>query len=148
MCQTQPIKMTWCPLRLFRQTLRNLRGGCNRENERAVNCFSRDDDFADQALGDGLPFFKRELFKVIAQQLAKGLSMVNDLLPMDALMPSLSSLPTFLLNLLQLGREFLTPRLQLTQVDNLALIGIEQALVLPLDPLPSLEQLRLLRLKR
>jgi len=113
-----------------------------------VNFFSRDDDFADQALGDGLPFFKRELFKGIAQHLAKGLSMVNDLLPMDALMPSLSSLPTFLLHLLQLGREFLTPRLQLTQVENLALIGIEQALVVPLDPLPSLEQLRLLRLKR
>ena len=26
-CQTQPIKMTWCPLRLFRQTTRSLRGG-------------------------------------------------------------------------------------------------------------------------
>jgi hypothetical protein len=74
--------------------------------------------------------------------------MVNDLLPMNALVPSLSSLPTFLLNLLQLGREFLTPRLQLTQVENLGLIGIEQALVLTLAPLLSLEQLRLLRLKR
>jgi hypothetical protein len=31
-----------------------------------VNGFSRDDDFADRALGDGLPFFKRELFKVMA----------------------------------------------------------------------------------
>jgi hypothetical protein len=26
-CQRQPIKMTWCPLRLFRQTTRRLRGG-------------------------------------------------------------------------------------------------------------------------
>ena len=26
-----------------------------------VHFFSRDDDFADQALRDGLPFFKREL---------------------------------------------------------------------------------------
>jgi hypothetical protein len=26
-----------------------------------VNLFSRDDDFADQALRDGLPFCKREL---------------------------------------------------------------------------------------
>jgi hypothetical protein len=113
-----------------------------------VNFFSRDDDFADQALGDGLPFFKRELCKVIAQQLAKGLGIINDLLPMDTLLPSLRSLPTFLLNLLQLGREFLTPRLPLTQVDNLGLIRIEQALVLPLDPLAPLEQLCLLRLKR
>jgi hypothetical protein len=54
-----------------------------------VNRFSRDDDFADQALGDSLTFFKRELFKVMAQQLAKGLGMVNDLLPMNALLPSL-----------------------------------------------------------
>ena len=27
-----------------------------------VHLFSRDHDFADQALRDGLPFFKRELF--------------------------------------------------------------------------------------
>ena len=32
-CQTQPIKMTWCPLRLFRHTGRNLRGDLRRENE-------------------------------------------------------------------------------------------------------------------
>lgn len=113
-----------------------------------INRCSRDDDFADQALGYGLTFFKRELFKVMAQELAKSLGMVNDLLPMNALLPSLRSLPTFLLNLLQLGREFLAPRLQLTEVENLGLISIEQALVLTLDPLLSLEQLRWLRLKR
>jgi hypothetical protein len=38
--------------------------------------------------------------------------------------------------------------LQLTEVEHLGLISIEQALVLTLDPLLSLEQLRLLRLKR
>jgi hypothetical protein len=80
--------------------------------------------------------------------LAKSLGIVNDLLPMKALLPSLRQLPTFLLNLLQLGREFLAPRLQLTEVENLGLISIEQALVLTLDPLLSLEQLRLLRRKR
>jgi hypothetical protein len=31
------------------------------------NRFSRDDDFADQALGYGLTFCKRELCKVMAQ---------------------------------------------------------------------------------
>jgi len=88
-CQTQPIKMTWCPLRLFRRTRRHLRGRCKRENELDVHRFSRHDDFADQALGYGLTFCKRELSKILAQQLAKGLGIVHNLLPMDALMPRL-----------------------------------------------------------
>jgi hypothetical protein len=66
-CQTQPIKMTWCPLRLFRQTTRSLRGGCKRENELDVHRFSRHDDVADQTLGNGLTFFKRELGQMLAQ---------------------------------------------------------------------------------
>jgi hypothetical protein len=66
-CQTQPIKMTWCPLRLFRQTTRRLRGGCKRENEMDVHRCSRHDDLADQTLGNGLTFFKRELGKILAQ---------------------------------------------------------------------------------
>jgi hypothetical protein len=67
MCQTQPIKMSWCPLRLFEPTLRDLRGGFKRENNMDVNFFSRDDDFIDQALRDSLPFFTRELVKMIPQ---------------------------------------------------------------------------------
>ena len=51
----------------------------------------------------------------------------------------------FLGNLVQLRREFLPPCLQLRQVDNLGLIGIESTLVLPLKPLLPLEQLRLVR---
>jgi DDE superfamily endonuclease len=89
-CQTQPIKMTWCPLRLFRQTTRSLRGGCKRENEMDVHRFSRHDDLADQTLGNGLTFFKRELGKILAQQLAKGRGIVHDVLPMDALLPCVS----------------------------------------------------------
>jgi hypothetical protein len=88
-CQTQPIKMTWCSLRLFRQTRRHLRGAYKRENELDVYRFARHNDFADQALGDGLPFFKRELGQILAQQLAKGRSIVHHLLPMDALLPRL-----------------------------------------------------------
>jgi hypothetical protein len=38
-------------------------------------------------LRDRLTFFKRELLQVVAEQLAKGLGMLHDLLPMDALMP-------------------------------------------------------------
>jgi hypothetical protein len=90
--------MTWCPLRLFRQTRRHLRGGGKRENELDVHRFSRHDDFADQALGYGLPFFKRDLGKILAQQLAKGLHIVHHLLPMDILLPRLRSLVTFLGN--------------------------------------------------
>jgi hypothetical protein len=86
-CQTQPIKMTWCPLRLFRQTTRSLRGGCKREHEMDVHRCSCHDDVADQALGNGLTFFKRELGKILAQQLAKDRAIVQVLLPMDALLP-------------------------------------------------------------
>ena len=112
-----------------------------------VHVFSRDDDFAEQALRNGLPFFKREPRKIRPQQLAKGRGIVNHLLPLDALLSRVGQLPTFLLNLLQRGSQLLPPRLELTEGDNLGLIGIKQALVLPLDPLPPLQQLRLLRLK-
>jgi hypothetical protein len=77
MCQTQPIKMSWRPLRLFERMLRNPRGGFKRENAMDVNLFSRDDDFTDQALSDGLPFFTRELIKILPQQLAKGCHIVD-----------------------------------------------------------------------
>ena len=112
-----------------------------------IHCFSRDDDFADQALCNGLSFFKRELRQIRPQQLAKGRGIVDDLLPLDTLLARVGQLPTFLLDLLQRGSKFLPPRLELTECDNLGLIGIKQALILPLDPLPPLQQLRLLRLK-
>jgi hypothetical protein len=68
-------------------------------------------------------------------------------LPLDALLSRVGQLPTFLLNLLQRGSQLLPPRLEFTECDNLGLIGIKQALVLSLEPLPPLQQLRLLRLK-
>jgi hypothetical protein len=147
MCQTQPIKMSWCPLSLLRQMPSHLRGGIKREHEMDVHRLSCDDNFADQASGDGLPFYTRELFQIVPQQLAKGCRIVDHLLPVDALLPRLRSLPTFLLDLLPRGREFLPPRVECTQGNNLGLIGIQQALVLPFEPLPSLQQLRVLRLK-
>jgi hypothetical protein len=52
-----------------------------------VHRFSRHHDLADQALGNGLTFFKRELGKMLAQQLAKGGAIIHDLLPMDTLLP-------------------------------------------------------------
>jgi hypothetical protein len=147
-CQTQPIPMTRCPLGLFRQLRSNPRGGFTRANGMEVNRFSRDDDVADQALGDRLTFCTRELVKVMAQSLAKGLGMVHDLLPMKALLPSVRDLPTCLRHLLPLGRALLTPQLPLTQVEPLGLIGGEHPVVLTLDPLLALEPLREWRLER
>jgi hypothetical protein len=66
---------------------------------------------------------------------------------MDTLLPRVRQLLTFPLDLLQRGSELLTSRLELTQGDNLGLIGIEQALVLPLETLLPLQQLRLLHLQ-
>src|SRR5215475_11359925 len=86
MCQTQPIKMAWCPLRCWRQMPSYLRGGVKREHKMDVHLFSRDDNFANQAPGDDLPFFKGELVQVVSQQLAKGGSIGDHLLPMDALL--------------------------------------------------------------
>ena len=79
-----------------------------------VHFFSRDDDFADQALRDGLPFFKRELRKIRPQQLAKGRGIVDHLLPLDALLSRVGQLSTLLLDLLQRGSKFLSPHLELT----------------------------------
>ena len=113
-CQTQPVKMPWYPLRRFAQTLCHLRGRVKREQEMDVHFFSRDDDFADQALCNGLPFFKRELRQIRPQQLAKGCSIVDHLLPLDALLSRVGQLPTFLFDLLQRSSKFLPPRLELT----------------------------------
>ena len=90
-----------------------------------VHRVSRHDDLAEQALGNSLPFFKRELGQILTQQLTKSLGIVHDVLPMDALLSRVGSLPAFLGNLAQLRREFLPPCLQLMQVENLGLIGIE-----------------------
>ena len=78
-----------------------------------VHLCACDDNFADQALRNGLPFFKREPRQIRPQQLAKGRGIVNHLLPLDALLSRVGQLPTFLLNLLQRGSQLLPPRLEL-----------------------------------
>src|SRR5215468_3654333 len=85
-CQSQPIKMAWSPLRLLRLAIDSLRGRFKRENEVNVNLFSGDDDFLDQAVCNGLTLFKRKSFEIVTQQSAKGVGMINDLLPMNGLL--------------------------------------------------------------
>lgn len=46
----------------------------------------RDDHFAHQAVGNGVALLKRQPVQVVPQQLAKGLGMGNDLLPMPRLL--------------------------------------------------------------
>src|SRR5262249_11576264 len=53
-----------------------------------INIFSRHNDLVDQALRHCLALFKQESFKIIAQQSAEGLRIVNDLPPMNGLLPS------------------------------------------------------------
>ena len=90
-----------------------------------VHRFSRHDDLADHALGNGLTFFKRERGKMLAQPLAKGRAIVHDVLPMDTLLPRVGSVPAVLGHLVQRRSEFLPPCLPLLQSENLSLIGIE-----------------------
>ena len=109
-CQTQPIKIAWCPLGLFRRVRNRLRGGFKREYEMNIHFFSRDDDFFDQALSDSLSFFKRKSCQVVTQQGAKGFGILNDSLPMHCLLVRLGELAHFLLDLLSFSSQFLPTR--------------------------------------
>jgi hypothetical protein len=60
---------------------------------------------------------------------------------LKSLLPGVGQLPDLLFKPLQLGREFLSSRLQFGEVEDHGLIGVEQSLVLSLNLLPSGEQL-------
>jgi hypothetical protein len=57
-CQSQPVKMAWCPLRVVITTIIYLRGVVKREDIRDVDLFSCNDDFFDQTLRHGLAISK------------------------------------------------------------------------------------------
>jgi len=57
-CQAQPINMTWGPLRLLNDTLTHLRGKLKKEYVINIHLFFRHHYLTDQAVGDGLAFFK------------------------------------------------------------------------------------------
>lgn len=67
MCQTQPIKTAWCPLKGLALIMTHLRGRGKRERIENIDLVSGYDHFADQTLDDGLTLFKGELVQVLAQ---------------------------------------------------------------------------------
>ena len=107
-CQTQPTKKTWCPLRHTRRTRTCLRGTCKREYVVNVDLCSCHDHFAHEALDDGLALFKGEKSQIFSQELPKGLGVLDNLAPMDGLLLC----PGNLLPLLLDGRH-LKPRMPL-----------------------------------
>jgi hypothetical protein len=65
-CQSQPVKMAWRPLRLLITTIIYLRGLVKREDISDGDLFSGDDDFLDQALSNRLAIGKGEALEVLA----------------------------------------------------------------------------------
>jgi hypothetical protein len=57
--------MTWCPLRHAPWAIRGLRGSLKREHVGDIHVLPGDNDFPDQALRDGLAFFKGEPVQVV-----------------------------------------------------------------------------------
>ena len=85
-CQSQPVKMSWGPLRLLAPTIIYLRGRVKREDIGDINVLPCDDDFFNQTLSDGLAILEREAVQVLTQELAKALGIIDDLLPMGSLL--------------------------------------------------------------
>ena len=73
--------------------------------------------------------------------------MVAPLLPREALLARVGHMRTFLCDLVPQSSQFLAPRLERTECDDLGLLGIKQALVLPLAALAPRQPLSLLPLK-
>ena len=73
--------------------------------------------------------------------------MVAPLLPREALLARVGHMLTFLCDLVPQSSQFLAPRLERTECDDLGLLGIKQALVLPLAALAPRQPLSLLHLK-
>jgi hypothetical protein len=124
-CQTQPVKRSWCPLRRAPWAISGLRGTLKREHVGDIHLLPGDDDFPDQALRDGLAFCKGEPVQVVTQQAPKGVGVLNDVLPMPRLLLGTSELLPFLRDLFSFGGEFPPSTVQLIEVDDLSLIGIE-----------------------
>jgi hypothetical protein len=84
-CQSQPIKMTWRPLRWLGATIIYLRGLVKREDIVDVDVLPGDDNFFDQTLHDRLAIGERQPLQVLPQQVTKAVGMLDDLLPVECL---------------------------------------------------------------
>ena len=65
-CQSQPIKIAWCPLRVLIVTIIYLRGSGKREDIVDVDLLSGHHDFFDQALHDRLAIGKGKAIEILA----------------------------------------------------------------------------------
>jgi hypothetical protein len=144
-CQTQPVTMTWYPLRRATWTINDLRGPLKREDVGDIHLLGRHHDFPDQAVGNSLALSNRTPVQIGPQPPPKGFGVSNDLLPTPRPLLRPRELLTCLLDLLALGRQFQPPTWSCTQAHNLRLIGIQSALALPLQTLPALQELGVLR---
>ena len=57
-CQTQPVKMTWCALKYVMKIMTYLRGQFKREYVEDIHLLAGDDHFADQTLYNRLALFE------------------------------------------------------------------------------------------
>jgi hypothetical protein len=147
-CQTQPVNMTWWPLRSVGGTGTFLRGEDTRERIGNINGLARYDNCANQALDPCLAVCKREPAQIVAEQLPTGVGLLNDGLPLQRGLWSRGELLPFRLDLWHLGEQLAPPALPLLKADDLGLISIEQTLALPLQALVVLPQLGLLGSRR
>jgi len=65
-CQSQPVKMSWCPLRVLVTIIIYLRGVGKREDIVDVDLLSGNHDFFDQALHDRLAIGKGKAIEILA----------------------------------------------------------------------------------
>jgi hypothetical protein len=94
--QTQPVTMTWCPLRRAFWVISDLRGPLKREPVGDIHVLGRHDDFTDQAVHHRLAFFTREPVQIGPQPPPKGFGVINALLPLPRPVLHTSSWLTFL----------------------------------------------------
>jgi hypothetical protein len=110
-CQSQPTKMPWVPLRLLTATIIYLRGLVKREDIVDVDLLTGDDDFFDQTLGNRLAIGKGETVELFPQQLTKVIDMVDHCLPVEGLLLRVRELVQFSIQVLEFRGQFLPSKL-------------------------------------
>jgi len=110
-CQSQPAKMPWRPLRQLTAIIIYLRGLVKREDIIDVDLLSGDHDFFNQALRNRLAIDKGETVEIFPQQLTKVIDMVDHCLPVEGLLLRVRELLQFPIQLVEFRGQFLPPEL-------------------------------------